>query len=243
MQVMEKPLVLCEVGDRSPFCLKVRRALIAAGLSYESRLSAMPSTFKAHNPTGQVPVLLVGDEPVCDSTAILARIASDLAPGAFRADAESWLWEDYADRALNGYLVAARWADDANWPRVRDAYFGKAPWFVRKLIVPRIRNRVLGALMARDFLRAGSKVLLDDFRRILDALEARAPRTGFWTGASLSVADLGLFGQLHALRTPLTPGQARDLELRPALVDYLDRVDAATSATKNAIVTPLRRAS
>jgi len=242
MQDMEKPLVLCEVGDRSPFCLKVRRALIAAGLSYESRLATMPSAFKALNPTGQVPVLLVGEEPVCDSTVILARIASDLAPGAFRTDAESWLWEDYADRALNGYLVAARWADDANWPRVLDAYFGKAPWFVRKLVAPRIRKRVLGALAARDFLRVGPKALWDDFRRVLDALEARAPRTGFWTSSDLSVADLGLFGQLHALRTPLTPGQAHELELRPTLVDYLDRVDAATS-TKTAIVMPLRRAS
>jgi hypothetical protein len=31
------------------------------------------------------------------------------------------MFEDWADTALNGYLVASRWADDRNWERVRAA--------------------------------------------------------------------------------------------------------------------------
>ena len=120
-------LVLCELTDPavdglesySPFCLKVHRALRAAGLSYERRHEANPGAFRALNPTGQVPVLLVDGEPVFDSTRILARIetlaivplsrSSDVA-----ARAEAWLWEELADTSLNGFLVAARWADDRN---------------------------------------------------------------------------------------------------------------------------------
>lgn len=244
MKTNQPKIVLCELGEStlegvqsySPFCLKVHRALGLAGLSYESRHGA-PSSFRRLNPAAQVPVLLVGDEVIADSTRILARVdrlsvaagGPSLLPGDERVRAEAWLWEDYADRALSGYLVAARWADDHNWPLVREAYFKGAPWFVRALIAPRIRSRVLSALVARDVLRSGEKALWDDYRRSLDQLELRAPHEGFWvTRDAPSVADLGLFGMLQSLRTPLTQAQAREIALRPALTDWLDRVDAAT---------------
>src|SRR4051794_18577768 len=77
-------LTLCELADPgvpglesySPFCLKVHRGLRAAGLPYTSRRESRPGRFAAYNPAGQVPVLLVGDEPVADSTRILARLES-----------------------------------------------------------------------------------------------------------------------------------------------------------------------
>jgi glutathione S-transferase len=83
--------------------------------------------------------------------------------------------------------------------------------------------------VARDFLRAGEEALWDDYRRVLDFLEARAPHDGFWLGGDTpTVADVAIFGQLHGLRTPLTAAQGRELVLRPALTDWLDRVDEAT---------------
>lgn len=172
-----------------------------------------------------------------DSTTIVAAVAQlserlggpSFAPKDARARAEAWLWEDWADRAMNGYLVAARWADARNWPLVREAYFKGAPWFVKTLIAPKVRRKVVAALHARDFLRSGEEALWDDFRRVLDLLEARAPLEGFWvTPDAPTVADISLFGQLQAFRTPLTEAQSRELVLRPALSDWLDRVDAAT---------------
>lgn len=95
-----------------------------------------------------------------------------------------------------------------------------------ELIAPRIRSRVL---VARDVLRAGEEALWDDYRSCLDHLELRAPLQGFWvSGDAPSVADLGLFGQLQSLRTPLTEAQSLEIVVRPALTDWLDRVDAAT---------------
>jgi glutathione S-transferase len=216
------------------FCLKIHRALRAAGLPYETRRAAMPRDFQHLNPTAQIPVLLVGEEPIYDSTRILQAIA-ELAPGTIepasrRARAEAWLWEDFADRALNGYLVAARWADDKNWPFVRDRIFGGAPWFVKRFIAPRVRAKVVSALVARDVTRAGLDRLWEDFRRTLDHLELVAPEKGFWLGgARPDVADLAIFAQLRALRTHLTAQQSREIELRPALVDWLDRVEEATA--------------
>jgi glutathione S-transferase len=256
MKPQEPTIVLCETGETgiasiqsySPFCLKVHRALGAAGLAYESRRGA-PRDFLGLNPTGEVPVLLIDDEVVRDSTAIVARVAEmaeraggpSLLPKDARARAEAWLWEDYADRALNGFVVAARWDDDRNWPLVREAYFGGAPWVVRKLVAPFLRKKLGRSLVARDVTRAGSKALWDEYRRVLDALEARAPYEGFWCSEDApTVADVSLFGQLQSLRTPLTAAQGRELKLRPALTDWLDRVDAATQPGRS---TPLRVAA
>ncbi len=234
-------LVLCELADPgipglesfSPFCLKAHRALKLAGLPYERRHGRGPDAFKAHNPSGQVPVLLVDGEAVFDSTRIVARIDA-LSGGALegRLDApargEAWLWEELADTALNGFVVAARWADDRNWPLVREAYFGGAPWVVRAAIAPRIRARVVGALVARDVWRAGADACWSRFLATLNHLDARAPSSGFWVGAQPSVADLAIFAQLHSLRTHLTRFQGEQLALRTRLTAYLDRVDAAT---------------
>jgi glutathione S-transferase len=240
MTKTQPDLVLCELGQPddaslasySPFCLKIHRALQAAGLSYERR-HGRPDSFKSHNPAGQVPVLLVDGEPVSDSTRIL-RWITEARPTAFRQtdprlEAEAWLWEDFADTALNGYLVAARWADPRNWPAVKQAYFGGAPWPVRRLIVPMVRRRLLANLVARDVTRAGLDECWRRFERSLDQLEARAPEGGFWVSARLSVADVSLFGQLRSLDTALTPWQRDRLGERPRLARYLARVAAPMS--------------
>lgn len=240
----EQNLTLCELADPgqnghdglesySPFCLKVHRALRLAGLGYETRRGRSPADFKHLNAAGQVPVLLVGSEPVVDSTRILMRIDT-LSGGALtgqldaRQQAQAWLWEDFADTVLNGFLASARWADEANWPVVKEALFGAAPWIVRRAIVPRIRAKVLAGLVTRDFMRSGASACWARFADTLDHLDTLAPEQDFWVGSSISVADLGLFGQLHALRTPLTLGQAQQLAQRKRLSAYLDRVDLAT---------------
>jgi glutathione S-transferase len=233
-------LTLCELADTgseavesySPFCLKVHRGLRSAGLRYERRFGKAPKDFRALNSTGQVPVLLVDREPVSDSTRILQRI--DALTGAFTRDlderqrAEAWLWEELSDTALNGFVVSARWAFDENWPLVLETYFGTAPWFVKKLIAPRLRTYVVGSLIARDVWRQGREACWERFLETLDGLDTRAPEDGFWVSGTITVADLGLFGQLQSFRTPLTCAHSQQLELRKRLTAYLDRVDAAT---------------
>lgn len=236
-------IVLWELGEsgipgiesHSPFCLKVHRALKLAGLAYERQHVAMPMKLRHLNPAAQAPVLVADGQPIADSTAIVrwldARVPGALLPVDLdaRGRAEAWLWEEFADRALNNFVVAARWADDRNWPAVKALYFGKAPWFVRTLIAPRIRARVLGSLEARDVTRHGLDGAWRELERILDALEARAPERGFWLGTDVpTLADVALFAQLRSLQTPLTEPQARAVARRPRLDDWLDRVHAHT---------------
>jgi glutathione S-transferase len=235
-------IVLCELADASaygveslsPFCIKVHRALRAAGLPYERRHGRMPRDFRRENPLAQVPVLLVDGEPLTDSTHILRRIEAIAGPigGARRSGshAESWLWEELADASLGGFVGAARWADTRNWSEVRAALFGAAPWFVRTLVAPRVRARIVASLVARDVWRAGADACWTRFLTALEQLDARAPRTGFWMDDRISVADLGLFAHLQSLRTPLTAWQSHAIAQKPALAAWLDRVDAATRA-------------
>lgn len=241
MNQPQPKLSLLEVGESgvdglesfSPFCLKVHRALKLKGLAYDRVFATVPSAHKKHNPTGQVPVLLVGDEAVADSTAILRRIEALTTPFDASLDArgkaEAALFEELGDTTLNGFLVAARWADDENWERYRGALFGKAPAPVRWFVAPRVRKRVLGALHARDVWRRGAKACWSRFGDVLDTLDARAPESGFWLGEHVGLADLGLFAQLRSLETPITPRQAGELSKRRRLHQYLSRVDRATT--------------
>jgi glutathione S-transferase len=232
-------LILCELSDPgldgletlSPFCLKVHRALRAARLRYERRHAHIPAAFKRYNRTGQVPVLLVDDDPVADSTEILGRIVA-LAPGALSTDRDAWLWEELADTALNGFVNAARWADDRNWPAVRAAYFGAIPAPLRAIVVPRLRARVIKTLLARDVWRAGAERCWARFAALIEQLEARAPEHGFWCGRAISVADVALFGQLHSLRTTLTQPQCELIAHRRKLSAWLDRVHEATATVE-----------
>jgi glutathione S-transferase len=82
--------------------------------------------------------------------------------------------------------------------------------------------------VARDVWRRGADACWQRFGTTLDQLDARAPADGFWVSTTLTVADVSLFGQLHSLRTALTPWQFEQLTQRRRLCSYLDRVDAAT---------------
>jgi glutathione S-transferase len=228
-------LVLCEVAvadaseltSYSPYTLKVHAALRVLGFPYERRFG-LPRDFRALNPRQQVPVLLVDGKPIIDSTSIIRFLfehaAEQNGTTPWPIAHETWLWEDYADRALSGFLVAARWADVDNWPLVADAYFGAAPWLVRKLIAPKIRSTVLASLVARDVTRGGLDNCWSEYAALLLALDARAPETGYWMGDELSPADCALYGHVGGLRSRLTAAQHAMIAKHPRLTAYLNRI-------------------
>ncbi len=237
LEPTQPTLVLCELErtglpdleSYSPFCVKVHRALRVMGLRYSSRHAGDPRKHGDVNPLRQVPVLLIDGRPVADSTDILAALV-ELRPDALERSnhAEALLWEELADTGLNGFLVASRWADERNWPAVHAAFFAGAPWPVQRIVAPLARRQVVARLVARDVWRAGAEACWRRFTVLLDALDQRAPTDGYWLGDRLGLADLALFAQLHGMRSPLTPWQAAQVQARPRLRAWLDRVDLAT---------------
>ena len=234
------PLKLCDFPARtghdgwisfSPYVLEVERALNLAKLPFEHKRVKFLE-IRDINPAGQLPVLVIGAENVPDSTRILHRIET-LSPGALtggldaQKTAEAWLWEEFADTALYPYVLASRWVDDRGWLIVRDAFFRWLPAPVRAVVSPLVRRKMAQRLVERDFLRGGLDTLYERMDCVLDELELRAPADGFWIGPRASVADLGLFAQLHSLRLPGL-WLAEVLQKRERLTRYLDRVDAVT---------------
>ncbi|HEX5656777.1 MAG TPA: glutathione S-transferase family protein [Polyangiales bacterium] len=217
----------------SPFVLKVVRALRFAKLPFTQQHLPLIS-LPLKTPRGQLPVLHIGEHVLADSSAILQRIEGELAPGVFtaqldaRARSEAWLWEELADSALYPYALASRWEDEASWRRLRPAMFGAVPVALRAALASFVRRGIKANLVARDFTRSGLADCFARLDKVLDGLDARAPAQGFWMGDALSVADLGLFAQLHTLRAPFTPEVAAKVAQRATLSAYLDRVDAAT---------------
>lgn len=227
-------LTLCEVADASaygvesfsPYCLKAHRALRLAGLSYSRRHGARPDAFRALNRTGQVPVLLVGERAIPDSTEILRWLVDQR---RLEASPEAWLWEELADTSLSGFLVAARWLDEQNWPRTKAAFFGGMPAPVRAIVPALIRRGVRRGLVAREHWRRGPEECWGRLERLLDALDARAPAPGVgWLGGGWTVADLGLFAQLRSLDTSLTPRQGQMVRARSRLSGWIDGFDSAS---------------
>ncbi len=226
---MEK-MILCELErpeesgleSYSPFCLKVHRALHLQKAGYESRIGRSPASFRSLNPLGKIPVLIVAGKAIADSSAILQVLK---VPG----NAEAKLWEELADTALNGFLTAARWASDDNWPRVKAVYFRNMPRLIRGIVPDKLRKGIVKNLRAREIWDAGPKVCWQRFSERLDWLEERAPDQGFWLGERVDVADLALFAQLRSFNTDLTPWQGEQLTMRKRLYAYVQRVDRATA--------------
>lgn len=216
----------------SPFVMKIDRALKLARLPY-ARKRILPTRIGKLNPSGQLPVLAIDGENVADSTRILQRIEA-LAPGALTGElrpaqlAEAWLWEEFGDVGLYPYALATRWADDRNWPQTREHFFAKIPAPVRAVVAPIVRRKIVKNLAERDFTRPNLAGCWVRMATVLDQLDARAPKDGFWLGQRPTVADLSLFAHLHALRLPFTPWQAGEVAQRVRLSRWLDRVDAAT---------------
>jgi glutathione S-transferase len=214
-------------------------ALRLSSLSYTVENRANPAAFRHLHPGGQVPILLAGERVVADSSEILRFIQTRthaLTLSNERDDACAWQWEDYADSNLSTFVTAARWADNDNWLRTKQAYFAEMPRLLRAVVPALLRRRVLGALQGREGLRSGYASLWESFARTLDRLERLAPLGSsdepFWLG-HVSVADAALYGHLQALRTDLTPSQRDEVERRPRLCAYLNRVhDAAFGAAK-----------
>lgn len=234
-------LVLCEVGpdthgleSLSPFCLKIHRALKFYGLPYERRYAVRPDEHKKYNPIGQVPVLLIDGKPVPDSTAILHALEDltdkSLLPADARQCADAWLWEDYGDGVLGYYAFATRWFDDRNWAALVNEHFQSMPSFLKPWMPNRIRKQILKKMSHMEFIRIGQDGCWARFQQHLDLLEGRVPDSGFWVGEQMTVADIGLFGILHCMRSDLSPWQMNEINRHPRMRAWLDRVDALTRA-------------
>lgn len=151
-------------------CIKVRRALDAKGLAYETldvpptdRRAVVAASGQAH-----VPVLVDGGRSIPESTAILRHLEQaypepSLLPAERRLHAECWLIEDWSDRA---FMALARRL--AYWRLLRTPERVAARFFPRA-----------GPLKRRVMMVAARRVLIRRFRLSGEA-NARDERDAPW---------------------------------------------------------------
>jgi glutathione S-transferase len=249
--------ILCDVLDPklvvvetvSPFTLKAHKALKAAGVDYLTRRSTQSSDYKHLNPKGQIPILILDGQVICGSREIV-RLCAKWAPDVFETEmspdvaAENHVWEEYTENTLKGFVASARWLDEACWERAKAAYFVDMPFVLRPIIIPRVRAAIIRLLKSMDVGRGGPEEEWQRYLSTLDALEQRAPRTGWWLGTEkLTPCDISVYAFLQCLRTSITPDYHQAIIDRPKLNAYLDRVEALTKRAPKAEIPTLEPSS
>ncbi|MDK9696100.1 MAG: glutathione S-transferase family protein [Siculibacillus sp.] len=127
----------------SPFCAKVETYLRLRRIPH--RVVVDPP-FKG--PKGKLPFIVDGPTTIDDSSQILAHLeATRPDPLDAGLDAAARATAHLVKRTLEESLYFAmlfdRWADDANWPRTRDALFAAIPKAVRPAVTALIRRKIL----------------------------------------------------------------------------------------------------
>ena len=221
-------------GSRlSPFVEKVVRGLQLKGVGFELVEPKSPTDLRRWNPqTGKMPVVAFDGEKVFDSTFILRRLDQLVPKPPLLADdpvaaANQRQLEDWADESLYWYVMAFSWTPK-NASAVANRNLSMLPAFVRPLVAPIMRRQMSGMVKAQGMGRLPEETLGREFGTRLDDLLRMLGERPFFYDERPSVADLAVFGQLHAAGSGEVPETQRALSERPRLVDYVKRVAQAT---------------
>lgn len=224
------------VESGSPFCVKVHRILAYKGLGYTPRSVRSPAEMKRLNPNARkVPILSYDGTLVADSSRILDFVEQrhpepPLWPEDPYERSLSHVLEDWADESLYWYAVYQRWAIDSNFKPFAQRTFGTLPpplrWivpgFVRKSVLKQLEGQGLGRLPLEQV-----QANLQQQVQMLDGLLVKQP---YLAGEKLSAADIAVFAPLRAMSVSSMPESAGIVRRRASIVDWLKRVDGATSS-------------
>ena len=222
-------------GSRiSPFVEKVARGLMIKGIDFETVPVKRPSDLKTWNPTTRkMPVLEIATESIFDSTFILRRL-DEIHPEPPLIHAEPLIaaaqrqLEDWSDESLYWQVMALRWLP-ANISASLDEVLADAPFYLRPIARVMVRRAVVPAVDAQGFGRLPEPVLVREMGLRLDDLITQLDDQSYFFSSSPSVADLAIYGQLSVLNRKPTPQGQTMLAERPALTDFLARVESASA--------------
>ena len=207
----------------SAFCLKVRMALQAKGLSFrEVEVTPGIGQISLFRLSGQrqVPVLVDGDDVVSDSSAICRyleemRPEPALIPADPKQRAQMQLIEDWADTTLAAAVRSALLQAAADDAQLREVLLpDDVPSPVRQLMsgLPGGWLSSFGELLGQE-QRAS---MLSSLCSVADGLDPN----GCLVGHAISLADLALAAQLSLLRFPASSGESLAGRGVPGISDH-----------------------
>ena len=210
----------------SPFCMKVETFLRLTGLPYTITVS-MPY----RGPKGKLPFIVDDGETIADSRIILAHLVArhglTLDEGLTDAQrARGHLLCRTCEESLYFIVVWFRWIDPAGWAIVRKAFFETMPTPVRAVLPVILRRRVAFVLHAQGTGRHTPEQIRALGEADLGAISTCLAETHFSVGEEPTTYDCTLYAfLLSILAAPATPVLRRFVEERPALTDYVARME------------------
>ena len=217
----------------SPFVEKVARAMDLKGLRFELVPPRSPTDFKKWNPTtAKMPVLEIDGERHFDSTRILRKLDALVPePALFSGDAATAarqrFLEDWADESLYWYVMGLRW-NPVNAAATAAQVAATLPAFIRPIARVLLPRQIGGQAAAQGLQRLPLAMLLEELEHRLDELVLWLNDDSFFFAGQVSAADLALFGQFSTLVSGPTPQGEALFRARPPLVQWYERVNAAT---------------
>jgi glutathione S-transferase len=219
-------------GTFSPPCGKAQMALHFKGVEFRVKNLSSPMEAKRYNPRGRVPVLLVGDERIVDSTDILTELDRRFPdPPLLPADpvgrARAKILEDWADEALYFYGLFYRWLIPENFERMKSKVLSRQPlpfrWVLPLIAIREIRRRARGqGVGLKD-----EATVRREIEECLDAIDTLLDESPFLVGERPGRADLAVAAVVDQwCFEPLTPQLAASVHGRTHLSSWLDRVHA-----------------
>lgn len=223
--------------DISPFCDKIRRVLRAKHLDF--RIVEVPPSeaargrWKEISPTGKFPVLEHDGRRIFDSTDIARHLDERfpeprLLPEDPALQARVHVLEDWADEALYFFEMTMRLTWPENAERWVPILLAAEKPLVRRLLGPLLPGTIRRVTKAQGVGRKARDDVERELGRHLDALVAWLGDDDWLVGETLTLADIAVFAQLFCIQGANTGCEA--IAARPALVAWMDRVDAATAA-------------
>ena len=206
----------------------MRRTLLLKGIDFQLREPNGPEDYRRWSPdTGLLPVLEIDGQRTADSTDILFRLDALypdpplLAADPKIAEMQRQL-EDWADESFLWYFVAfSRSSENAN------ASVGASEGR-RKTRLPRFLRWALAWLRSGGTWERPETALMRGLGDRLDDLVKFLGGRSFFYADRISVADLGVYGMLYTMRLDSIAGSAKMLDERPALVEFMRRVERQT---------------
>lgn len=221
----------------TPFAVKVQRILQHKKLAFEvrevawaERAQQLPSLSSAR----KLPVLDYDGSRIEDSTVIAHFLeqrhpAPPLIPTDPVRRALCHFLEEWADEVLYWYGIYEQRRISPPGP-IANPYFADQPEPVRRMASEAFAKAVEENLDRQGIGRYPVEKVKADIRRGLDSLASLVDADGWAVGPQLTLADIALFGQLHRRLAGTNPWLEAEFAARPVLVQWLGRVDRATSA-------------
>lgn len=123
-------------------------------------------------------------------------------------------------------IVYFRWVDQNAWPKLRDAFFGGIPFFVRPFIVKSALNQAKSALNGQGIGRLSEDLIFKRVNKDLNALNDVVSYQPFICGDKITHYDLSIWAILSQfMQCGLTIKLSDLTNNKPELVNYLNRIN------------------